>query len=161
MKRKAITQGQGSSGIRPRYALPQGTPAHPGGGPRPAQYALQGTPQTPRLVRLPPLAPRRGPQARRQALHASSAVRLGTMQMLVQWGIQVHQLRTSNGLLAMYSTLLGLTKSVSRPLLMVQTSLSVWCTLMQFQQHYYLILELRICLFLLDLQPPMNYHYKI
>jgi hypothetical protein len=32
MKRKAITQVQGSSSIRSRYAPPQGTPAHPGGG---------------------------------------------------------------------------------------------------------------------------------
>jgi hypothetical protein len=47
MKRKVITQGQGSSSIRPRYVLPYGTPARPGGGPRPARYAPQGTPQTP------------------------------------------------------------------------------------------------------------------
>jgi hypothetical protein len=38
MKRKAITQGQGSSSIRPRYVPPQGTPARPGGGQQPAQY---------------------------------------------------------------------------------------------------------------------------
>jgi hypothetical protein len=31
MKRKAITR-QGSSSIRPRYVLPQGTPARPRGG---------------------------------------------------------------------------------------------------------------------------------
>jgi hypothetical protein len=36
MKRKAITQGQGSSSIRPRYVPPQGTLARPGGGQRPA-----------------------------------------------------------------------------------------------------------------------------
>ena len=47
MKRKAITQGQGSSSIRPRYVPPQGTPARPGGGQRPAQYAPLRTPQTP------------------------------------------------------------------------------------------------------------------
>jgi hypothetical protein len=46
MKRKAITQGQGSSSIRPRYVPPQGTPARPGGGQRTAQFAPQGTPQT-------------------------------------------------------------------------------------------------------------------
>jgi hypothetical protein len=39
MKRKAITQGQGSSSIRPRYVPPQGTPARPRGEQRPAQYA--------------------------------------------------------------------------------------------------------------------------
>jgi hypothetical protein len=44
LKRKAIAQGQGSSSTRPRYVPPQDTPAHPGGGPRPAQYAPQGTP---------------------------------------------------------------------------------------------------------------------
>jgi hypothetical protein len=52
------------------------------------------------LVRLLPLAPRRGLQDRRPALHASNAVILGTMLMLVRWGILVHQLRTSNRLLA-------------------------------------------------------------
>jgi hypothetical protein len=39
MKRKAITYGQGSSSICPRYVLPQGTPARPGGRQRLAQYA--------------------------------------------------------------------------------------------------------------------------
>jgi hypothetical protein len=38
MKRKVITQGQGSSSIRPRYVPPQGTSARPGGGQRPVQY---------------------------------------------------------------------------------------------------------------------------
>jgi hypothetical protein len=112
------------------------------------------------LVRLPPLAPRRGLHDRRHALHVSSAVRLGIMQMLVWRGILVHHLRTSNRLLARDSALPGLIKSVLRPLLMVQTLLSICFTLMQFQQHYYLILELHIRLFLLDLQPPMNYHCK-
>jgi hypothetical protein len=46
LKRKAITQGQGSSIVRPRYVPPQGTPTHPGGGPRPAQYTTQGSPRT-------------------------------------------------------------------------------------------------------------------
>jgi hypothetical protein len=32
MKRKTITQGQGSSSIHPRYVPPQGTPARPRGG---------------------------------------------------------------------------------------------------------------------------------
>jgi hypothetical protein len=54
LKRKAIAQGQGSSSIRPRYMLPQGTPARPGGGPRPAQYAPQGTPQTPHTRQATP-----------------------------------------------------------------------------------------------------------
>jgi hypothetical protein len=63
------------------------------------------------LVRLPPLAPRRGLQDRRLAILASSAVRLGTMLMLVWWGILVHQLRTSNRLLARDILLPGLIKS--------------------------------------------------
>jgi hypothetical protein len=75
--------------------------------------------------------------------------------------LQVHQLRTSNRLLARDLALPGLTKSVPRLLPTVRTSLSVCFTLMQFQLHYYLILELHIRLFLLDLQSPMNYHYKI
>jgi hypothetical protein len=32
MKRKAISQGQGSSSVRPRYVPPQGTPVRTGGG---------------------------------------------------------------------------------------------------------------------------------
>jgi hypothetical protein len=54
MKRKAIAQGQGSSSIRLCYVPPQGTPARPGGGPRPAQYAPQGTPQTPHTHQAAP-----------------------------------------------------------------------------------------------------------
>jgi hypothetical protein len=47
LKRKAISQGHGSSSVRPRYVSPQGTPTCLGGGPRPAQYAPQGSPRTP------------------------------------------------------------------------------------------------------------------
>jgi hypothetical protein len=47
LKRKAITQGQGSSSVRPRYVLPHGTPTRPGGGPRPTQYTPQWSPRTP------------------------------------------------------------------------------------------------------------------
>jgi predicted aspartyl protease len=54
MKRKAITQGQGSNNIRPCYVSPQGTPSCPGGGQRPAQYAPQGTPQTPHTRQAAP-----------------------------------------------------------------------------------------------------------
>jgi hypothetical protein len=46
MKRKAITQGQGSSSIRPHYVPPQGTPTRPGGGQRLARYTPLATPQT-------------------------------------------------------------------------------------------------------------------
>jgi hypothetical protein len=54
LKRKAIAQGQGSSCLCPRYVLPQRTPARPGGGPRPAQYAPQGTSQTPHTRQATP-----------------------------------------------------------------------------------------------------------
>jgi hypothetical protein len=56
MKRKAITQGQGSSNIRPRFAPPQDTPARSGGWQqsyqRPTQHTPQATTQTlrPRLA---------------------------------------------------------------------------------------------------------------
>jgi hypothetical protein len=46
LKRKAISQGQGSSSIRPHYVPPQGTPVCIGGGQRPAQHTPQGTPPT-------------------------------------------------------------------------------------------------------------------
>jgi hypothetical protein len=45
LKRKAISQGQGSSSVRPRYVSPQGTPTRPGE-PRPVQYAPQGSTDT-------------------------------------------------------------------------------------------------------------------
>jgi hypothetical protein len=54
LKRKAIAQGQGSSSIHPRYVLPKGTPTRLGGGPCPAQYAPQGTPQTPHTRQAAP-----------------------------------------------------------------------------------------------------------
>jgi hypothetical protein len=44
MKRKAITQGQGSSSIRPLYAPPQGTPACPRGGQQSYKRLAQQTP---------------------------------------------------------------------------------------------------------------------
>jgi hypothetical protein len=46
LKRKAISQGQGSSSVRPCYVPPQGTPVRTRGGQRPAQYTPQGTPST-------------------------------------------------------------------------------------------------------------------
>jgi hypothetical protein len=112
------------------------------------------------LVRLSPLAPRRGLQDRRQALHASSAIRLGTVLMLVRWGIPVHQLRTSNRLLARDSLLPGLIKSALMLLLKVLTSHLVCFILMQFRQPYYLILVLHIHLCLLDMPTQMRYHCK-
>jgi predicted aspartyl protease len=54
LKRKAISQGQGSSSVRPRYVSPQGTPTRLGGGPRPAQYAPQGSPRTPPTCQATP-----------------------------------------------------------------------------------------------------------
>jgi hypothetical protein len=54
MKRKAITQGQGSSSVHPRYVPTEGTPARPRGGQRPAQYEPQGTPQTPHTRQAAP-----------------------------------------------------------------------------------------------------------
>jgi hypothetical protein len=46
LKRKAISQGQGSSSVRPCYGSPQGTPVRTGGGQHPAQHSPQGTPPT-------------------------------------------------------------------------------------------------------------------
>jgi hypothetical protein len=46
LKRKAISQGQGSSSIHPRYVPPLGTPVHTGEGQRLAQHTPQGTPPT-------------------------------------------------------------------------------------------------------------------
>jgi hypothetical protein len=46
LKRKAISQGQGSSIVRPRYSSPQGTPVRTGGGQHPVQQSPQRTPPT-------------------------------------------------------------------------------------------------------------------
>jgi hypothetical protein len=46
LKRKAISQGQGSNNVCPRYCSPQGTPVCIGGGQRPAQPSPQRTPLT-------------------------------------------------------------------------------------------------------------------
>jgi predicted aspartyl protease len=46
MKRKAISQGQGSSSIHTRYVPPKCTPVRTRGGQRLAQYTPQGTPPT-------------------------------------------------------------------------------------------------------------------
>jgi hypothetical protein len=54
MLRKAITQGQGSSSVRPHYVPPQGTPARTRGGQRPTLFAPQGTPQTPQTRQAAP-----------------------------------------------------------------------------------------------------------
>jgi hypothetical protein len=53
MKRKAITQGQGSSSIRPCYVPPQGTPAHPGGDNAQLSMHHRGLHILHTLVRLP------------------------------------------------------------------------------------------------------------
>jgi hypothetical protein len=46
LKRKAISQGQGSSSVRPCYSSPQGTPVRTGGGQHLVQHSPQGTPPT-------------------------------------------------------------------------------------------------------------------
>jgi hypothetical protein len=46
LKRKAISQGQGSSSVRPCYVPPEGTLVRTGGGQRQAQHTPQGTPPT-------------------------------------------------------------------------------------------------------------------
>jgi hypothetical protein len=78
MKRKAISQGQGSSSARPRYVPPQGTPVCTGGGQRPAHHRGLH-----RLVRLPPLAPQQNSQDRVLVPHAISVVRMNIMLMFV------------------------------------------------------------------------------
>jgi hypothetical protein len=44
LKRKAISQGQGSNSVLPRYSSPQGTPVRTGGGQRPVQQSPLRTP---------------------------------------------------------------------------------------------------------------------
>jgi hypothetical protein len=46
LKRKAISQGQGSSSVHPHYGSPNSTPVRSGGGQRPAQHSPHGTPPT-------------------------------------------------------------------------------------------------------------------
>jgi hypothetical protein len=72
LKRKAISQGQGSSSVRPRYVPPQGTPVRTGGGQHPAQHTPQGTPPTRQVA---PTTPRRNSQGKVLVPHAISVVR--------------------------------------------------------------------------------------
>jgi hypothetical protein len=84
MKRKAITQGQGAAVFilamfRPRVhqlVLEEDRAW--------LSMHLRGLHRHHTLVTLSPLAPRRGSRDREQAPHASSVVRLGTMQMLIR-----------------------------------------------------------------------------
>jgi hypothetical protein len=116
-----------------------------------------------RLVRLPPLAPRRGSRDRVQAPHATSTVRLDIMLMYAHKVLLVPPSRTSNRLkdLVKDSALPGLIKSMVRLSLMELTSQLVCFILMQFLRQYYLILVLHVHLFLLDIPTQMNYHFKL
>jgi hypothetical protein len=113
-----------------------------------------------RLIRLPPLVPRRNSQDRVQALLATSMRRLDIMQMFAHRGLLLLQFRISTRLqdLARDSLLPGLIKSTLMLLLMVLTSYLVCFTLMQFLQPYYLmVLHIHLCL--LDMPTQMRYHF--
>jgi hypothetical protein len=166
MKMKAITQGQGSSSIHPRYVPPQGTLARPGGQ-RPAQYAPQGTPQTPHTRQATPTGTPVRPAGHSTVItcfkcgdvgHYANACPNSNPNTPAR-----AMSRASNRLqhLARDSTLLESTKSVLMLLLIELTSLSICFILIQFLQPYYLILELRIRLFLLAMPTPMSYHFKL
>jgi hypothetical protein len=113
-----------------------------------------------RLVRLPPLAPRRSFQDRVHALLATSVGRLDIMQMFAHRGLLLPQFRISSRLqdLARDSLLTGLIKSVLMLLLMELTLHLVCFTLMLFMQPYYLILVLHIHSCLLNMPTQMNSH---
>jgi hypothetical protein len=113
-----------------------------------------------RLVRLPPVVPRRNSQDRVQALPATSVGRLDIMQMFAHRGLLLLQFRISSRLrdLARDSLLPRLIKSSLMLLLMVLTSYLVCFTLMSFLQPYYLILVLHIHSCLLDMPTQMRYH---
>jgi hypothetical protein len=113
-----------------------------------------------RLVRLPPLAPRRNFQDRVQALLATSVGRLDIMQIFAHRGLLLPQFRTNSRLwdLVSDSLLPGLIKSALMLLLMGMTSHLVCFTLMQLLQQYYLILVLHIHLCLLGMPTQMSYH---
>jgi hypothetical protein len=158
LKRKAMSQGQGSSSIHPRYSHPrvhQFAPAEAS-----AQFSnhLRGLH---RLVKLPQLAPRRSFHDRVQALLVSSVGRLDIMQMFAHRGLLLPQFRISSRLqdLARDSLLPGLIKSALM-LPLTELTLHLVCfTLMLFLQPYYLILVLHIHLCLLNMPTQMRYHY--
>jgi hypothetical protein len=116
-----------------------------------------------RLIRLPPLAPRRNSQDRVQTPHATSVVRQGIMLMFVRRGLLLPPFRTSSKFhdLARDSLLPGLIKSMLMLLLKELTLQLVCFILMHFLQQYYLILVLHIHLCLLDMPTQMSYHCKI
>jgi hypothetical protein len=113
-----------------------------------------------RLVRPPPLAPRRSFQDRVQAPLASSVGRLDIMQMSAHKGLLLPQFRIGSKLqdLARDTLLPRLIKSALMLLRMVLTSYLVCFMLMLFLQLYYLIQVLYIHLCLLDMPTQMRYH---
>jgi hypothetical protein len=158
LKRKAISQGQGSSSVRPRYVPPQGAPVHTRGGQRPTQHTPQGTPPTRQAT--PTGTPTQG---RVLVPHAIRVVRQVIMLMFVHRGVLLHLCRTSSRLrdLARDSLLPGLIRSALMLLLKELTSHLVCFILMQFMQQYYLILVLHIHFRLLDMPTQMSYHCEI
>jgi hypothetical protein len=160
LKRKAISQGQGSSSVRPCYVPPQGTPVRTRGGQRPAQYTPQGTPSTHQAAPNGTPAKFSGQSAGTTCYKCGKT---GIMLMFVHRGLLLHPCRTSNRLqdLANDSALPGLIKSVLMLFLKELTSLLVCFILMQFMQQYYLIMVLHIDLCLLDMSKQMSYHCKI
>jgi hypothetical protein len=173
MKRKAITQGQGSSSIRPCFAPPQGTPARAGGGQQsyqpPAQQTPQTTTQTPRPRQAAPTGSLARP-AGQSTTTVTTFLKCGEVGHYANacpkrnpntparsnvWGKNRLQLATRGAVLQ------ESTKSVLKILLMVLILLSVRSLLIQFLQLYYLILELRICSFLLVMSIQMSYLFTL
>jgi hypothetical protein len=113
-----------------------------------------------RLVRLPPLAPRRSFQGRVQAPLVSSVGRLDIMQMSAHRGLLLLQFRIGSKFhdLARDTLLPRLIKSVLMLLRMVLTSYLVCFRLMLFLHLYYLISVLYIHSCLLDMPTQMKYH---
>jgi hypothetical protein len=160
MKNKAISQGQGSSSVRPRYVPFQGTAVRTGGGQHPAQYTPQGTPSTRQA------APTGTPTKFSWQSASTTCYKCGKTRHYANvcpQRIATTPVQNKSRLqdLAKDSALPGLIKSVLMLLLKELTSLLVCFILMQFLQQYYLILVLHIHLCLLDMPTQMSYHCKI
>jgi hypothetical protein len=161
LKRKVIAQGHGSSSVRPHFVTPQGTLARPGGGPRPAQYAPQGTLQTPHTRQATPTDTPARPTGQKtdptcfkcsQIRQYANACPVGNSGTPAQNKKQTH----------------GKGYSISRVNQVsadgtpddADIALGMFI-LMQFLQPYYLILVIHIHLCLLDMPTQMRYHFKI
>jgi hypothetical protein len=160
LKRKAISQGQGSNSVRPRYSSPQGTPVRTGEGQRPAQHSPQGTPPTRQATPTGTPTKFSGQSAGTTCYKCGKTGHYAKVcpQRIATTLVQNKQHTPGSG----KGFSIARVNQVSLMLPLMELTLHLVCfTLMQFSQQYYLILVLHIHLCLLDMPTQMSYHSKL